>query len=170
VKNSLTLLLLSIFVASAYGQIDNSKYAIIPLYKNAPGIFKNCQPACMTQADIEEIEILLQEAVVDYRNYRDSVFLVNENDYLSRHPGSPKRRLPDYLYDLTNAKRQIVAVYNIKGEKEVFVNCFCPDADRSENWKKRLVPSNWDNHKCCFSLRMNLALKTYSGINEIWIK
>jgi hypothetical protein len=151
-------------------QIDTNKYAIIPFYSYAPGLFKNYKPATINQIDIDEIEILLQLAVVDYRNYRDSIFLVNENDYLSRHPGSPKRRLPEYLYDLKDSKRQVVAVKNEKGEKEVFVNCFCNYASGSDNWKKRLVPSDWDNHKCRFSLRMNLSSKTYSNINEVWIK
>ncbi|WP_295669189.1 hypothetical protein, partial [uncultured Mucilaginibacter sp.] len=51
--------------------------------------------------------------------------------------------------------KQLIVVINSKGEKEVWVNCFCSASDKSY-WKKDIVQVE-DGGGCYFQLRVNLT-------------
>jgi hypothetical protein len=56
-------------------------------------------------------------------------------------------------------------VTNKKGEKEVWVNCFC-DTWNSNRWKTEILFVE-DGGNCYFNFRINLATKKYHdlGVN-----
>ncbi|OQP66504.1 hypothetical protein A3860_13545 [Niastella vici] len=66
-------------------------------------------------------------------------------------------------YDLMNIsayKRQYVPAINDKGEKVVWVNCFC---GTSRNWKKDLIVVN-DGGSCYFNVTINLTSHKYENL------
>jgi len=58
---------------------------------------------------------------------------------------------------LNEYKRQLVAVINGKGEKEVWVNCFC-NRDWGRYREEVLVAD--DGGACYFNIKINLTTKT----------
>lgn len=54
-------------------------------------------------------------------------------------------------------KKQLVAISNNKGEKEVWVNCFCNPYD---NWRTDVISVD-DGGSCYFSFKINLTLHKY---------
>jgi len=62
--------------------------------------------------------------------------------------------LEKLIDDLENYKRQYVPFINAKGEKEVFINCFClmPKDDR---WKSDIIIFH-DGGSCFFKVSINL--------------
>jgi hypothetical protein len=71
----------------------------------------------------------------------------------------PKELHSPYIIDMKmyNYKRQYVAVLNSKGEKEVWINCFC-EAEGYE-WKNQIMIVA-DGGNCYFNLKVNLRTKT----------
>ncbi len=67
----------------------------------------------------------------------------------------------DELRDISEYKRQYVPFLNKKGEKEVWVNCFCGFLE--ENWKEDLIDV-MDGGNCFFNVRINLSTKTYCDL------
>lgn len=51
-----------------------------------------------------------------------------------------------------------MAALNKKGEKEVWINCFCVDVRR--DWKKQIVEV-YDGGNCFFNLKINLNKSQY---------
>ncbi len=62
------------------------------------------------------------------------------------------------LLSPTKYKRQYFPVINEKGDKEVWVNCFCRNIDG--NWKEELILVQ-DGGNCFFQLKVNLKAKKY---------
>jgi hypothetical protein len=67
--------------------------------------------------------------------------------------------------DLSMYKRQLIAVTNPKGEKEVFVNCICTSAipglfKSGLDWRKEYFKVN-DGGSCYFKVFLNLKTGTY---------
>jgi len=120
---------------------DTTKTVIIPLDKESNYPFKNLEykSATLTQEDIEQIERSVLESVTEYNNS-----LTDGHD--------------DFKIDLTGRdyKKQLVAVTNLKGEKEVWVNCFCDDWDKA--WRTQVV-SVEDGGTCYFNFKLNLTTK-----------
>ncbi|MGN7888403.1 hypothetical protein [Dyadobacter sp. 22481] len=108
-----------------------------------PYIFdKNASPATLTPQDLEQIDSLLLVCVANY------------NKTIRQDLQFMKIDLDDRLY-----KKQLVAVVNSLGEKEVWVNCFCDDF--STPWRTRLLLVD-DGGSCYFNLKINLkSLKYY---------
>lgn len=119
---------------------DTSKYAIIPFDEKQTYLFRNARPADLAARDIKSIESLLSDAILEYNKGVKGEYQVKP---------------------LEKYKRQLVAVINEKGEKEVFVNCFCAGNPYFTNWRKELVMVD-DGGSCFFSVKINLsAKKTY---------
>jgi hypothetical protein len=65
------------------------------------------------------------------------------------------------VIDLKRYKRQYIGVTNEKGEKEVWINCFCIDPHNPKmNWKKEFVMVKGGGN-CYFNLKVNLTTKKY---------
>ena len=73
----------------------------------------------------------------------------------------PKVQLHEerYLINLANYKRQLVAVTNAKGEKTVWINCFCRD-DNQASWRQHIVSVD-DGGNCYFNIKLNLTRRTW---------
>jgi hypothetical protein len=113
---------------------DTAKTAIISWDKEF-----NYHATTLTQEDINQIDSLLISSVTDYNNS-----LTDGHD--------------DYKIDLKgkNYKKQLIPVTNSKGEKEIWVNCFCDDRDKS--WKTEIIVVH-DGGPCYFNFKINLTTK-----------
>ncbi|MEX6690896.1 hypothetical protein QTN47_25530 [Danxiaibacter flavus] len=132
-------------------QIDTSKTAIIALDKKGNYPFDNTfNPTSLTQNDIYDIDSLLIACVTNYNNSLDK-------DH------------KEWSIDLNknNYRKQLIAVTNKKGEKEVWVNCFCYTWD-NKNWKTNILLVA-DGGNCYFNFKINLATKKFYdlGVNGV---
>jgi hypothetical protein len=120
---------------------DTSHVAILKFDKSFYWIFKNVKPAFLTVKEVGLIGKLLEAAIGEHNQK------IKNNNFSIR--------------PLANYKMQFVPAINIKGEKEVWVNCFC-EAD--QNWRNEIVIVE-DGGNCFFNLKINLTNKTYSRIS-----
>lgn len=152
---TLLTILLSIIVFKSYGQtnLDTSLITIFPYDTAQHWVAKNGKTTTLTTEDFLKIDNLLTNCVNDYNGKQVKQFEKNNKE-------NPEYNLnkKNFLIDLTEYKRQYVATINSKGEKEVWVNCFC-DA-MSFNWKQHLV-FVFDGGKCYFNLKINLTTGQY---------
>jgi hypothetical protein len=118
---------------------DSTRTTIIPW--NFDYVFDslNYKPASLSKSDIDEIDVSFVATVADYNNS-----LSPEHD--------------EYRIDLNKVeyRKQLVAVVNSKGEKEVWVNCFCGNS--SESWRTKIVVV-FDGGPCYFNFKLNLTTK-----------
>jgi hypothetical protein len=133
--------------------IDTSKIAILPYNTVQNWVFKNAIATDLTTDDLAAIETIFTNCIDEYN-------VEKEKEYLKMKGKYPKSKLSKdyYVIDTKRHKRQYIAVINEKGEKEVWVNCFCNSWDR--NWKKEIIGVK-DGGNCFFSLKINLTLKKY---------
>jgi hypothetical protein len=119
--------------------VDTSLIAIIPFENSREWLFdKSYSPTTLTQKDVEKIEMLLTSCVNDYNKKLSADY----KQYFS--------------IDLIKGKykRQYVAVINKKGDKEVWVNCFCQT--HNDNWRTSIIIVD-DGGNCYFNLKINLT-------------
>lgn len=120
---------------------DTTKTAVIVLDQRSKYPFETSKysAASVSQEEVEQIERYLIEAVDEHNN---SLSVGHDN----------------YKIDLKGRKykKQLVAVTNPKGEKEVWVNCFCGDWDKA--WRTRIVMVQ-DGGPCYFNFKLNLKTK-----------
>ncbi len=168
-KQLTILTIILTYVLSSYGQtkpvnqnlnkvtnairVDSTVIAILPYDSTQHWMFKNCKPANLTNADLLEIEKHLNNCIVEYNPEQARKY----KEIKAKYPND-KIDKKHFVIDLTGYKRQYVAVTNEKGEKEVWVNCFCNTWD--ENWKKGLIFVK-DGGNCYFNLKINLAVGKY---------
>jgi hypothetical protein len=118
---------------------DAAKTAIISWDRTLNYLFDslNYRPTMLTQEDIDKVDSLLTSSVTDYNNS-----LTEGHD--------------DYKIDLMGKdyKKQLIAVTNSKGEKEIWVNCFCDDGDKS--WTTEILAVE-DGGPCYFNFKVNLT-------------
>jgi len=130
-------------------EIDTSKTAIIPFDKKGNYPFDNSfNPTTLAQEDIKSIDSLLIACVTDYNNSLDKAH-------------------KEWSIDIKkyNYQKQIIAVTNKKGDKEVWVNCFCQTWDNN-NWKTEILLVH-DGGNCYFNFKLNLVTKKFYdlGVN-----
>lgn len=123
-------------------RIDTSMIAILPFNENTQRKFKNCSTAELNNQEILLAEKLLLKRITEYNK--------QEKINPSVHTGYRYIKLKKY-------HRQYVAAINSKGEKEVFINCFCESA--ANEWKEVLNEVD-DGGNCFFSLKINLTLNS----------
>ncbi|MBC7875170.1 MAG: hypothetical protein H7Y01_14295, partial [Ferruginibacter sp.] len=120
---------------------DTAVYAIITFDEKQTYLFRNARAGNLSAGEIEIIEVLLGEVVTQY------------NKEVQGKSGQIK--------PLEKYKRQFVPVMNQRGEKEVWVNCFCGSWD---NWQQELVMVDGGG-SCFFNVKINLSeKKTYDLI------
>jgi hypothetical protein len=137
-------------------QMDESMIAILPHKAISFMEFSDCKPAKLTRIDMNNIDSLLRKCANDYNPQAEKQY----HDIKNRDP-SFTYGIQHFILDLKRYKRQYVAVINTKGEKEVWVNCFCRIFDR--DWQKQLIFVH-DGGNCFFNLKMNLTQKKYYGL------
>ncbi len=133
--------------------VDTSVVAILPFDTTQYWIFKDSKPTNLTNDDLLKIETILNKSIKDYNPNQERKF----KEINDKHP-EYKLDKKNFTIDLTLYKRQYVAVLNSKGEKEVWVNCFCGAG--SQNWKKNLIFVK-DGGNCYFNLKINLTTGQY---------
>ncbi len=134
---------------------DTTNYAVIPYDSNHHWHWEHLKfkPAPFTGSDTQILEDVLNQFVINYNRY-------GETDYkrvCEKHPDS-KINKHYFVIDLKLYKRQYVLAFNDKGEKEVWVNCFCDW--HGVNWRKYIITVA-DGGICYFNLRINLSTKEY---------
>ena len=107
----------------------------------------------MTNDDLQKIETILNKCISHYNPDQERQF----KEINDKHP-EYKLDKKNFTIHLTRYKRQYVAVINSKGEKEVWVNCFC--RTHNSNWKKERVVVK-DGGNCYFNLKINLTTVQY---------
>lgn len=122
--------------------LDTSKITILSSEKIDFSGFKDSIPAKLTNADLVLIDTFLISSVRNHNRGIDSTKLYE-----------------DYI-DLKKYKRQYVPYINSKGEKIVFINCFCNGIDNSGTWKKKLLVVE-DGGRCFFAVIINVTKKIY---------
>ncbi|WP_426295360.1 hypothetical protein ACN9ML_11890 [Dyadobacter endophyticus] len=130
--------------ADATPRVTDTTFATIKFdATDMPYIFnKNASPATLTRQDFEQIDSLLLVCVANYNKTIRQDLQFMKIDLVGR------------LY-----KKQLVAVVNRLGEKEVWVNCFCDDF--ASPWKTKLLFVD-DGGSCFFNFKINLkSLKYY---------
>jgi hypothetical protein len=149
-KNLIYLLLIS-FLSCNNNLDDTSK----KLIKNSEGeiciaiveqdsIFRLGDAFDLTKTEVKKVGEILIEAVDEINN-------AHTRKYLYEYDPAGLIKLEDY-------KRQYCPYLNEKGEKEVFVYCFCRPDDN--NWTKHLEIS-YGGGKCYFGGTINLTNGTY---------
>ena len=132
-------------------QFDTSKTSIIPFIQSGSYPFDNLFKATtLTQNDINSVDSLLIACVTDYNNSVDKDHKEWSID------------LKKNIY-----RKQLIVVTNKKGEKEVWVNCFC-DTWGSDKWKTEILLVN-DGGNCYFNFKINLTTKKFYdlGVNGL---
>jgi len=133
--------------------VDTSVVAILPFDTTQYWVFKDCKPTDLTSDDLQNIETILNKCIDDYNPEQERQF----KEINAKHP-EYKLDKKNFTIDLTRYKRQYVAVINSKGEKEVWVNCFCNTWNK--NWKTNLIMV-LDGGNCYFNLKINLSTGQY---------
>jgi len=130
-------------IINSHAFIDTSKYAVIKFYNEQPYMFdKNSHPTKLTDSDISQIEKLLDKKVAELNKKVKSKGVIKS----------------DYIKNPSRFYKQFVAVINSKGEKEVWVNCFC-SVENEPNWKTAIV-GVLDGGSCYFNFKVNLTTNT----------
>ena len=137
-------------------KIDTSKIATIS-YKTTDNIFSEAKATKLSDEDLKVIETLLNNCITEHntiqkKQYQKQVIKYPEHQFL----------LEDFVINIENYKRQYVPVINKKGEKEVWINCFCDSWDI--DWKKDVL-FVFDGGNCYFNLKINLTNKIYYDLS-----
>jgi hypothetical protein len=123
-------------------KFDTSKIAIIKLNEKGSWPFNSTyQPSTLTQNELILVDSCLIACVNNYNNSLD-------------------KNHKQWSIDLNklNYRRQLIVVTNSKGQKEVWVNCFC--WINSDEWKTHMLIVD-DGGNCYFNFKINLTTKRY---------
>jgi hypothetical protein len=134
-------------------KLDTSVVAILPLKTTQFWVFENNKPSDLTNDDLQRIETILNKSIKDYNPKQERQFKKINN----KHP-EYKLDKENFIINLTQYRRQYVASLNSKGEKEVWVNCFCEAYEK--DWTKDLIIVN-DGGNCFSNLKINLSTGKY---------
>ena len=149
------LLLLSMNATLLAQHIDRSKYVIFP-YSNSDNYISrkftsNSVAASLTEKEISALEPILDKCLKEYNIKQEQVY----ND---THQKYPEAKRQDFMIDdIKKYKIQFIAAITPKGDKIIWVNCFCSNVDY---WKKQVV-HDYDGGKCYFNLMIDLTKSFY---------
>ncbi|RFZ82177.1 hypothetical protein DYU05_16285 [Mucilaginibacter terrenus] len=133
--------------ATKTASIDTSRYAILKFHKGRDSfLFDSTYTAAnTTEDDIKKIEKIIKVTVAEY------------NERLLKNTGS-KATKAGLIYKPDKYYKQIICVINSKGEKTVWVNCFCTPHEK-RYWQKGIVMV-LDGGPCFFNIKINLVTNT----------
>ena len=129
-------------------KFDTSKTAIIEFNPKNEWLFDSSyKTAKLTQNELQIVEGILLNCIADYNNSLDK-----------------DHKLWSIDFRKNNYRKQLIVVINSKGEKQVWVNCFCSAS--GDKWKNKIYVVD-DGGNCFFSFKINLATKKYYdlGVN-----
>ena len=117
-------------------------------------------PADLSSSEIDKIEVIIAEEVVEY-NKHEKAFVDSINK--KSHRNDPANAIPydNLISHPEKYYKQFLAITNGKGEKEVWVSCFCDVGDKSY-WKKDWVRVE-DGGSCYFKIKINLTTNRVAG-------
>lgn len=121
---------------------DTSVIAILRLDTSYKWLFKNTTSFILTNKDLQNVDKILTSCIKIHDEKQDTT-----------------RPFSEYI-DLKKYKRQYIAFVNSKGEKKVFINCFCISEWSFKYWKKSLVQVD-DGGSCFFQVTINLNTLGY---------
>ena len=124
------------------GWSDTSVIAILPIDTSYHWLFENTKPLNLTEKDLQTADNILANCIIIHNAKQDTT-----------------RQFSEYI-DLKKYKRQYIPLVNSKGEKKVYINCFCISDWGFDNWKKSLVQVD-DGGSCFFQLIINLTTLEY---------
>jgi hypothetical protein len=127
---------------------DSLNYTIIQLDSTNNWINRKAKTANLSLEEIEEVELLMKKCITEYNREQEAQF-----EKMKRDLPKLKLKKEDFLISLDNYYRQYVPMINEKGEKEIWINCFCADFDTE--WKNQLILVD-DGGNCFFNLMINL--------------
>ena len=129
-------------------QLDTATFAILPFSEKSEYLLSNSTPTELTAVEIQQVNDLLSKAVAEQNQAEEKDF----QQTVKMFPDAAQHR-GNYFIDLTRYKRQFIAVINTKGEKVVWVNCFC---HAELNWRKEEIVV-YDGGNCYFNVKINLT-------------
>jgi hypothetical protein len=135
--------------------IDTSVIAIIQFDTTYHWLFENARPTELDYAELKQIEKILNECIDEYNPEQEQRFNEISTKYIDE-----TFRLTDFIIELDRYKRQYVPVINEKGEKEIWINCFCGEWEGRDKNQILLVD---DGGNCFFNLSINLSTEKYYG-------
>lgn len=131
-------------------------YVILPFDKTVyTSLPEDCTPATLNNDDIANIDRVLSFCVNKYNHSQTTVY----KEIVKKLPDQDLK-IDDYVIDLKRYYRQYIVVYNKRGEKEVWVNCFC-NIQSLNSWREKAVIVMGGGN-CFFNVRINLTRKSYS--------
>ncbi len=155
IRSIISILTFTFLLATSltvFGQInfDTSKTAILEYNPKSRWPFDSTfKSAKLTQNQLQVVDSMLIVCVANYNTLLD-------NDHKQWTIDLKKR----------NYRKQLIVVTNDKGEKEVWVNCFCRvDNDK---WKTKMFGVE-DGGNCYFNFKINLTTNKYYelGVNGV---
>lgn len=137
--------------------INTSLITIIPYDTSSlHWVFKNYKPASLTNDDLKTIDGLLNICIAEYNIEQEKKI----NDFNAKNPDSKILR-SNFIIDLSKYKRQYITATDLKGEKQVWVNCFCDNWDTNSRKNPLIV---MDGGNCYFNLKINLTTEKYYSL------
>jgi len=142
-----------------FHKVVSPEYVILKYNSTKHWFFKDSKAAELNLSEVKEIEMLLSKCINAYNSEQLKIFEKDTKEKIGY-----KISKSQYIIDLKRYDRQFVPVINKKGEKEIWVNCFC--GTHSDDWKTNIVGVD-DGGNCYFNLKINLTKKTYYdfGVN-----
>lgn len=139
-------------------ELDKSDFVVLPFQEEWDWVFSNAKPTELSQAELIEIEKLINLAIKK-NNENEASKLINHNKNYS----NDKWKETGYELKIKRFKRQYVPVINQNGKKEIWINFFCDDWGVAD-WRSDLIQV-LDGGNCYFSLKIDLTNKTYSELS-----
>lgn len=127
---------------------DTSLIAVLPFDTTQNWLFNGAKPDVLSKSDFATIESLMSKCITTYNKEQEKIYKENK----------PTK---NYLLDFKNIKRQYIAVINNKGEREVWINCFCDDFHTK--WREEILMVK-DGGVCYYNLKVNLTNKKYYNL------
>ena len=118
--------------------VDTNIIAIFPTDKCHRCLPGNVTSFNLTNNDLQTTEDILLRCITNHNNKQDST-----------------KEFSEYI-DLKKYKRQYIPFVNAKGERKVYVNCFCNAGWNFNDWKNTVVLVD-DGGSCFFRVVINLT-------------
>ena len=142
-------------IDSSEGIKTNSPVTSLPTADTTYIVFQsdNTKQINLSNDEIKLVNTLISDCINNYNPEQEKKF----NKIKSEHPEYPREK-DQFVILLEHYKRQYMPSVNEKGEKIVFVNCFCGNWDENSRKNFKLVD---DGGNCYFNLKINLTTKKY---------
>lgn len=132
---------------------DTSTIAIIPYDSIKHLQFIEGRQAVVTKAEVAELNNLFSRCVSGFNVGAEKNYIEDKKKF----PGDQLKK-DSYVLAIDRYKRQYIAVINEKGEKVVWINCYCSN----EAHVSKDVEIVLDGGNCYFNLKVNLTDKKCS--------